>query len=827
MASIPDLPHLYQTLVSGGFSESDQMLGRAIADALLLVGAISTGTLAPSALPNIGKHYGTAEARKAVAIAEAIKEKGLVFGTVPRDQLGGAAKEILETSKVFYVDKTDGDDIRNNGLTPNEPFKTISGSIDYIRSNYDLSGYTVTLLVSAGSYGPLDLRNLMLDGKLVISGQDIDPSKVKIERVDAENVVNDVVFDKLTVTDGFNLENCHTVKIKRAHFSCITAIQSRVKIEDYCHILPGHSEAYYIAVGSMLTATDTIHFIRQPLHWNRFIAVLDQSGAKFEGTIFDAQLVTGKRFKIGGSSYITTGTDDPNFFPGTLAGDVGANCSYDTLIGDAGKAIRVDNASNELKSTDLQGSLTELDKRLRKLEAKNPVSSFNDRDGEVYPKSDDYDANQITYRDGYLQEVVDQLVAGVDRLVRLPKVNSFNGRQGEIKPAKGDYNSDQILADGVPLSAKLGQLKEQLETLTNNVEQLWQAPIPVLDQDGLLRLQKSLTAVQAEIEKLKRAKPVAFDPGTIKADSIKTFNGQENVQSSLERMADVALTQSTALDKLFTAFEVTADEISQLSEKAEKSELVFAVCQKMIEANKQHIDNLWEKDEYHQHRGTTQVDTVAEYQVGPGERFESLQDVVDLVQTKLCVNRVLTIKLKPDYDPDREVVLVKGQHRGIGQVVITGKLPEMVFEGVFGYCIDNSESANGLIVSEGSVVDIQDSVFVPVGQGANLVVDRKSTVLFRGDTVLKGGTGLQFAAVEKQSQITFDLGSKLIVDAGNKYNLALMNAQFQSVLDVRQALIQSTHDDPIILKGQSLLIGEEALPDTTKVDCDEISSVIP
>lgn len=833
MATIPDLPHLYQTLVSGGFGTDDQMLGRAIADALLLVGAVTTGNLTPAALPNIGKHYGAAEARKAVAIAEAIKEKGLLFGTIPSDQgVVGRAKEILETPKTFYVDKNKGDDIANDGLTPDTPLQTLSWAVNYIRSNYDLNGFTATVLIAPGYYGPLDLRNLMLNGKLVLVGAETDPSKARIERIDAENIINDLVLDKLTVQTGINLENCHTVKLSRLHFSRVAAVQSRVKVKEYCHILPGAPEVYMIASGSTLDACDTIHFIKEELNLNRFIVVKDQSGAKFNHADFDfKERITGRTFDIEGSSYITTGSNDTMFLPGSIPGKIAANCSYDDIVGNAGTAIKVDNSSNQLQSTDLQGSLGEIDKRLRKLEAQKNVSSFNDRSGDVYPRVEDYDAEMITYRDYFLQEVLDQLVAGVDRLVRLPKVQSFNGRKGDIQPAKGDYTSDQILADGVSVATRLGSLRNDILSLEDAISVLHNRPNPVLDTDGLVQLREAIATLQHAVLNLEqRPFSTKIDPSSLTASEIscEVPNGflPGSVQSTLNQLVSMVSQIALGLDKVATEAEATIDEVETLKEKAGNIQNQQTLNSKAIDSQQTHIDNLWEKDKYHQRRGTSHVDSASTYYVGKDQEFKYLQDVIDIIHTRLSVNRVLTIQLGADYDPSQEVVLVRGQYRGIGQVVITGELPEIQFDGSFGYLIKDSLCTYGITASGGSQLDIEDTAFSPIKDGYNLLADQKSTIGLSGKSLLTAGSGLQFAVSEYQSSIVFAPESKLIVDSGNEYKLALMQAQFQGILDVRQAAIQSTHRDPVILKGQSLLIGADALPTMTDIELDDTCSVI-
>ena len=833
MTNIPNLPHLYQALVSGGFGESDQMLGRAVADAILLIGAVSTGNLMPSALPNINKQYGAGEARKAIAIAEALKEKGLIFGTVPTDQgVVGRAKEILETPKTFYVDKNNGEDVANDGLTPNSPLQTLSWAINYIRSNYDLNGFTATIVIAPGIYGPLDLRNLMLNGKLVLVGSETDPSHVRIERIDAENIINDLVLDKLTVQTGINLENCHTVKVSRSAFSRVAAVQSRVKVKEYCHILPGAPEVYLLGSGSYLDACDTIHFIKDDLPLNRFVAVKDQSAAKFNGASFDHQeRATGRKFDIEGSSYVTTGTRDLEWLPGTLLGKLGANCSYDDIVGDAGTAIRVDNASNKLKSTDLQGSLTELDKRLYKLENKSSVASFNDRVGAVYPRSEDYDAEMVTYREAFVQDVLDELVAAVDRLVRLPKVQSFNNRNGEVVPAKGDYTTDQIMADGVTLAQRLGKLQRDLTDLSIAVVNLEEVPSPVLDQEGLKQIREALATLQHAVLKLEqRPFSTKVDPASLTASEIsyEAPNGilPGSVQSAINQLVSMALSLGSGLDKVATEAEVTIDEVEQLKAKVSILENQQKLTSELIDQNRVGIDNLWEKDKYHQQRGTTQVNSVTSYTVGPDEQFHYLQDVIDHIQTKLCVNRLLTIYLAENYDPNSEVVRVHGRYRGFGQVVITGSLPEIIFEGAFGYLINNSICSYGVTAANGTVLDIADTAFSPVEDGYNLLSDHKSTIGLLEKINLRAGSGLQFAVAEHQSSIVFAPESKLIVDSENEYQLALMLAQYQSVLDIRQASMESTHNDPVILRGQSLLIGADALPTTTDLELDDTCSVI-
>lgn len=324
----------------------------AFGDAVLFVGlmpgryyldAVTAGAITAVAPPN---QVFVGIAKSATDIFVDIDPAGLTQTAADARYLQISNARIRLTGNITFYVATTGNDITGTGAV-GAPWATVQKAIDIVQSNYDLSGYFVTIQLADGTYSSAVTVNgpfvgAISEGSVTIKGNAGAPANVVLAQVGnglsagygAKITITDL---KILVTSGHGLlANNATIAFGNIVFGAVGAgVYYHIVAFQNAHVyalsnysivggalghLSGDSDSLVIITSKTITITGT------PLI-NTY-AVL-QNGACFiaYGCVFSGS-TTGTRYSAVANAVIQVNGGGANYFPGTAAGSTATGGQY-------------------------------------------------------------------------------------------------------------------------------------------------------------------------------------------------------------------------------------------------------------------------------------------------------------------------------------------------------------------------------------------------------------------------------------------------------------------------------------------------------------------
>ena len=242
--------------------------------------------------------------------------------------------EILFTNLTVFV-STNGSD-SNNGLTPSSAFRTIQYAVDYVTTFFmPAAGYSITVLVTNGTYSGATLRRGNGPGFFKLVGNSSYPSNVLLSGTGGSTL--SIIDTAHWLVDGFKLQSSDgsdgidcglngELEFQNVSFGSGMSIHlfayegGRIRaLSNYTITASANRHLFAATSGSILLAGKTVTLSNTPnFVWNFALAnacgSIQASGATFSGS------ATGIRYcaSINGIFYVSGA--GPSFFPGNVAG---------------------------------------------------------------------------------------------------------------------------------------------------------------------------------------------------------------------------------------------------------------------------------------------------------------------------------------------------------------------------------------------------------------------------------------------------------------------------------------------------------------------------
>lgn len=282
-------------------------------------------------------------------ICYVIEAAGIVLSKVDRTQLYQALQRLtrirLYQDFAWYIGPS-GNDV-NDGLTPATAWGSIRHGYEYIRDRIDPNGHQTYLQLLDGWYAGADLEYPVIGPPPIINGNGNDPTKVRIlgstgtlagiycanqARVYLNSVTlsatgNPAPFQPcgngiLCIDGGVVWPNnvvfdaCSVAHVSTDRNSTVNVPQLGANIA-----IVGGAPNFILAIRSSIVGFQgaNISISNNPTFSESFANIEQASQADFR----DCQFVGaahGKRYSLSLSALLNTGTADPNFLPGDIAG---------------------------------------------------------------------------------------------------------------------------------------------------------------------------------------------------------------------------------------------------------------------------------------------------------------------------------------------------------------------------------------------------------------------------------------------------------------------------------------------------------------------------
>lgn len=284
-------------------------------------------------------------------ISYVIEAAGLTLSKVDRTQLFQALQRLTRTrlaaDTTYYLSPNGNDG--NDGLTPASPWASIVHGYNFVRDRLDLNGHVVTLKLADGTYGGADLGNAVVGPPVHILGNPGSPINVRIMGSAASQAglrVSEgarIIADSVTVGasgspgpyqpvgNGLYAVGPSVIYAANMIFDACSAAHIATDLGGVVGVL-GLGASYTIIGGAPYHALieraslvgmggASIVISGTPTFSGAFLNVMQASQADFTSVVFTGG-AHGKRYAVALSGLINTGTGDPNFLPGDIAGTV-------------------------------------------------------------------------------------------------------------------------------------------------------------------------------------------------------------------------------------------------------------------------------------------------------------------------------------------------------------------------------------------------------------------------------------------------------------------------------------------------------------------------
>lgn len=250
---------------------------------------------------------------------------------------------ILTSDITFYVNASTGNDL-NNGLTAGTAFQNIQTVLDYVRDDWDLGGYTVTITVADGTYTEnLSMWPVVGYGSVEIIGNQATPASVQLNgsitvegASSGDYILRGLRVDNLT-GNGLRVAQHGKLSISDVHFgtvlgSHIEMINNSVLFIIGNYGIIGNGEFHFeIDANCAVEASGITVDILNNLTFTGVFAICRNGIIRMTNITYNlVGTVTGQRYSVVQNGVIaTTPNGDPNYFPGTIAGTTATGGIYD------------------------------------------------------------------------------------------------------------------------------------------------------------------------------------------------------------------------------------------------------------------------------------------------------------------------------------------------------------------------------------------------------------------------------------------------------------------------------------------------------------------
>ena len=269
-------------------------------------------------------------------------------------------------------------------MTPETAFKTIQACVNYITENYNLGGYSATIVLADGEYGSseeystLSLKSYSGSSPIIITGNAADYSKVVINHhvelgssveyqlrnltirtvIPSTNLTNyGLLYISSGTVQGYNI----CFDITKVENSANNSIRYIVQVQSYglfrvyasnnpslksgIYIKANEEQEYkvnlFILNSGKLLFTADITFLSSLNNPNgTFLNASELSTASFGNSVFSdpgrpclvtvpsGKSVTGKRYSVNFNSTCNVANRGAEFFPGSIAGTTSYGGQY-------------------------------------------------------------------------------------------------------------------------------------------------------------------------------------------------------------------------------------------------------------------------------------------------------------------------------------------------------------------------------------------------------------------------------------------------------------------------------------------------------------------
>lgn len=367
--------------ILGGISSTQTVTGTnhtfAAADSALMTLRSNTGTLMVDTLPGTGTAVlpqgwkGTLVNNDSSALYQIIVGSGaslngsstgnIILGPGQRciifsDGANYWAQEMpgrvrLGAATGIYV-ATSGSDTANNGLASGSPFLTLQKAINFIYSNFDFNGQTLTLNVADGTYttGLAISGNFTGLGTLVINGNTTTPSNCIISATSATCIsisnsncpINIQGFKLTTTTSGNTLnlgQSMGVVLSGNTNFGAVGSGSAHINVNEAIltiatnYTISGSAFAhwYFAYAGKIVCVVGsfTITLSGTPA-WSTAFAVLGDLAdlAIASGSLTFTGGSTGSRYSVTTNSVANTQGQGASYLPGNSVGSTATGGQY-------------------------------------------------------------------------------------------------------------------------------------------------------------------------------------------------------------------------------------------------------------------------------------------------------------------------------------------------------------------------------------------------------------------------------------------------------------------------------------------------------------------
>lgn len=276
----------------------------------------------------------------------------VVFEDVSQQwQLPPSPIAMLYGARTYYVNSAAGLDT-NDGLTAGTAFKTLQRAQDVTRL-FNLNGYTITVYVADGSYGPLSCQEINGSGEIIYQGNESSPAAVVIANSNGPAVA---CSGRGYTFKGFKVTSTgHSAGLTGSGMYCVGGGNMQIRNIDfgYCidhHIVAdgaaqigyynsanfisgGCGGAHVLAANGSYISTGVAPYpsitITAPVNIGSFV---QSTGCGVSNVIYStitgAGNVTGYKYGATANGIIGTGGAGVNYFPGTIPGSVSSGGQY-------------------------------------------------------------------------------------------------------------------------------------------------------------------------------------------------------------------------------------------------------------------------------------------------------------------------------------------------------------------------------------------------------------------------------------------------------------------------------------------------------------------
>lgn len=259
----------------------------------------------------------------------------------------GQVRIRLKANLTLYVSPA-GADIPGNGLTAGTPFLSITYAYNFLRNNFDLSGYTATIQLANGTYAPAIISGRVVGDSgsaVAINGNAIAGAVTVATTANGQGCFNvlggaAITASGLTMTAGaFTLCNGIYTSINAVFlgganltfgsFPSGQHVQSAGEVQLGNYTITGGATSHLVAAGPGYIQISGANTVTGAPAFSGQFALAQNLGQIFvsNATSYNGA-ATGPRYLSNTNSVINTQGGGANFFPGNSAGSTNAGGQY-------------------------------------------------------------------------------------------------------------------------------------------------------------------------------------------------------------------------------------------------------------------------------------------------------------------------------------------------------------------------------------------------------------------------------------------------------------------------------------------------------------------